>query len=137
MVSRPKGSKAMTQDRYGINVKKWCRKHQTRVEIFLNEEHTTEEMQQELRYHLQKIQFLQHERLVHLIVVFFTIVITLFVLGVVLYLPDTIVASGPIFLGFLILLAFYLAHYFFLENTVQHWYRLYEELLARVNHNTH
>lgn len=121
----------MTQDRYGINIKKWCRQHQTQVEQFISEDHTPEETQQELKYHLQKICFLQHERLVHLIVVFFTIVITLFALGVVLYLPDTIIASGPIFFGFLILLAFYLAHYFFLENTVQHWYRLYEELLDK------
>ena len=31
-------------------------------------------------------------------------------------------------LGLAVLLAFYFAHYFFLENTTQHWYRLAEEL---------
>ncbi|MGN0240364.1 MAG: hypothetical protein ACI4CS_01640 [Candidatus Weimeria sp.] len=119
------------QDRYGINVKKWAKEHQKTVEDFLKEDHTSEETEKMLSYHLRKISFLQHERLVHLIVVFFTIVITLFALAIVLFLPDTLIASGPVFLGFLILLAFYLAHYFFLENTVQHWYRLYEELLEK------
>ncbi len=119
------------QDKYGINIKKWARDHQKVVEDFLKEKHTKEETQKMLAYHLRKISFLQHERLVHLIVVFFTIVITLSALAIVLFLPDTLIASGPIFLGFLILLAFYLAHYFFLENTVQHWYRLYEELLKK------
>lgn len=121
------------KDQFGINVKKWCRAHQKQVEEFLSEEHTREESQAELEYHLQKIKFLQHERIVHLIVVFFTIVITLFAFGVLLFIPDTAAASGPIFAGFLILLFCYLMHYFFLENTVQHWYRLYEELLKKVN----
>ncbi|MDD6550784.1 MAG: hypothetical protein PUF16_03290 [Lachnospiraceae bacterium] len=120
-------------DKYGINVKKWARGHQARVEDFLSSEHSTDEVEKMLGIHLQKLQFLQHERLVHLIVVFFTIVITLFALAVVLFLPDTLLASGPIFLVFLVLLAFYLAHYFFLENTVQHWYRLYERLLDKLN----
>ena len=121
------------EDKYGINVKKWAREHQAKVEDFLSSEHSPDEVKKMLGIHLQKIQFLQHERLVHLIVVFFTIVITLFALGIVLFLPDTLLASGPIFLGFLVLLAFYLAHYFFLENTVQHWYRLYERLLGELN----
>lgn len=121
------------EDKYGINVKKWAREHQAKVEDFLSSEHSPDEVKKMTEYHLQKIQFLQHERLVHLIVVFFTIVITLFALGVVLFLPDTLLASGPIFLGFLVLLAFYLAHYFFLENTVQHWYRLYERLLSKLS----
>lgn len=118
------------EDRYGINVKKWAGEHQAKVEDFLKGEHTPDEVRRMLAFHMRKLQFLQHERLVHLIVVFFTIVITLSALGVVLFLPDTLIASGPIFLGFLVLLAFYLAHYFFLENTVQHWYRLYEKLVS-------
>lgn len=121
------------EDKYGINVKKWAREHQAKVEDFLSSEHSPDEVKKMFGIHLQKIQFLQHERLVHLIVVFFTIVITLFALGVVLFLPDTLLVSGPIFLGFLVLLAFYLAHYFFLENTVQHWYRLYERLLGKLS----
>ncbi|MDY6352886.1 MAG: hypothetical protein SPL57_07590 [Lachnospiraceae bacterium] len=122
----------MRQDKYGINVKKWCREHEKQVEGFLSGDHTAEETKKELSYHLRKLHFLAHERLIHLIVVFFTIVITLCALMVMLFLPETFLASAPIFLGFLILLAFYLAHYFFLENTVQHWYRLYEELLRKI-----
>lgn len=120
------------QDEFGINVRKWCRAHQKQVETFLSEDHTQAETEQELKYHLRKISFLQHERLVHLIVVFFTIVITLFAFGILLFIPETAAASGPIFAGFLILLFCYLMHYFFLENTVQHWYRLYEQLLEKM-----
>lgn len=84
--------------------------------------------QEILSWHMKKLAWLQHERLIHLLVVILTAGITLFALGVTLWLPDFALASGPIFFGFLILLAFYLAHYFFLENTVQHWYRIAEEL---------
>ena len=77
------------------------------------------------------IAFFQHERLVHLIVLFMTVIITLFSLGVTLWLPQFALASGPIFLVFLILLCFYIAHYFFLENTVQHWYRIADDLTSR------
>ena len=36
-----------------------------------------------------------------------------------------------VYLILLVLLIFYLRHYFFLENTVQHWYHIAEELHDR------
>lgn len=116
----------MTQkDTFGINIKKWCKAHETWVCDQLNAGRDPQEI---LLWHMKKIEWLQHERLIHLLVVLLTAGITLFALAVTLWLPDLALASGPIFFGFLILLAFYLAHYFFLENTVQHWYHIAEDL---------
>ncbi len=116
------------EDTFGINVKKWCRAHETWVQNQLNTGRNPEEI---LLWHMKKIEWLQHERLIHLLVVLLTAGITIFALAVTLWLPEFAIVSGPFFIGFLILLAFYLAHYFFLENTVQHWYRIAEELHSK------
>lgn len=75
---------------------------------------------------LIKIQFFQHERLVHLIVTFFTgITAVLFFLGFL------IIESIPLFILFLItLLLFipYIIHYFHLENGTQKLQKLYFEI---------
>ncbi len=72
---------------------------------------------------LIKIKFFEHERLVHLIVTFFTgIAAILFFLGFL------IIESIPLFILFLItLLLFipYIIHYFYLENGTQKLQRLY------------
>ena len=69
------------------------------------------------------IQFFQHERLVHLIVTFFTgIAAILFLLGF-LYFENI-----PLLLLFLITLCLfipYIFHYYYLENGVQKLYELY------------
>ncbi len=74
--------------------------------------------------HLIKIQFFQHERLIHLIVTLFYCVFMLIFLGL-----------GTIFIGFfvigLILMIFvlcYIVHYFRLENGVQYLYKQYDKL---------
>ena len=74
--------------------------------------------------HLIKIQFFQHERLIHLLVTLFYCVFMLIFMGL-----------GVIFIGFfiigLILLIFvlcYIVHYFRLENGVQYLYKQYDML---------
>ena len=52
-----------------------------------------------------------------------------------LLVPSTMPVSLVIYLILLVLLAFYLRHYFFLENTVQHWYRTAEELHERAENS--
>ncbi len=116
------------KDTFGINMKKWCRAHEVWVRDQVGKGRDPQEI---LVIHIKKLEWLQHERLVHLIVLFMTVIITLFSLGVTLWLPQFALASGPIFLVFLILLCFYIAHYFFLENTVQHWYRIADDLTSR------
>lgn len=77
-------------------------------------------------YHLKAIQFVQHERLIHLLVTFFFAFLFLVSIAASLFIP-----SLPYFLLDLILvilLGFYVRHYYRLENTVQHWYDLYKEM---------
>ncbi len=74
--------------------------------------------------HLIKIGFFQHERLIHLIVTCFYAVFTLFFLAVSIITP----IFFPVVLILLIFLAFYVVHYFFLENSVQYLYKQYDKM---------
>ena len=55
----------------------------------------------------------------------------LFTVDLVLLQPELGIVPAVIMLGLAVLLGFYFAHYFFLENTTQRWYRLAEELMKR------
>jgi hypothetical protein len=85
-----------------------------------------------LSLHLEKLRWLQHERLIHLIVVVMTVFIELFLVDLVVLHPDTNPLAAVLMLGFAVLLGFYFWHYFFLENTVQSWYRIAEEMREKV-----
>ena len=78
--------------------------------------------------HLQKLEWLQHERLVHLIVTFMVVLAELFVVDLALLHPELGMLPAVIMLAVAVLLGFYFYHYFFLENTVQRWYRLTDEM---------
>ena len=159
------------KDKYGINMRTWCREHEEQVQNHLLSFRGAREAQASLRasekqpavsdkqpiasgdqfsasgdqlstsdeplltpeellrLHRTKIQYLQHERLVHLIVLVMTVFGELFTVALVLALPETVPYSLIAMYGVLILLAFYFRHYFLLENTVQHWYRLDDEIL--------
>lgn len=80
--------------------------------------------------YLIKINFYQHERLVHLIVT------ALFAIMETIVVAATVI-SGSIGLmilsaAILILLIPYVAHYYFLENTVQKMYLVYDEIISRI-----
>ena len=85
----------------------------------------TEELLEE---HLRMIAWVQHERLVHLIVTVMVVLCELFMVDLVLLHPELGIVPALIMLGLAVLLGFYFWHYFFLENTVQRWYRIAEEL---------
>lgn len=76
--------------------------------------------------HTRLIQYMQHERLIHLLVTL--------AFGFFLLITMTIAFIKPvlqviILIGlFFILLFPYVMHYFFLENTIQAWYRLSDEI---------
>ena len=115
-------------DVFGINMKAYCRAHEQAVQKQLAQGGDLKEL---LRWHEQKITWLQHERLVHLLVTVLTAAFFLFstVLGCTLeWNVGTLLFSGIL----MILLAAYLLHYFRLENTVQHWYRIAEQLHERI-----
>lgn len=77
-------------------------------------------------YHLTQIRFLQHERLVHLLV---TLAFAFFL--VISLIVTWLYPAMPLFMLDILLLVvnlFYILHYYRLENTVQRWYVQYKEL---------
>ena len=83
--------------------------------------------EEDIKKHLIKIGFFQHERLIHLYVTFFyAIMFLLFAaLGLVHYIFYIIT-----FL-LLIFLIFYVIHYFRLENGVQYLYKQYDMMIEK------
>lgn len=115
----------MNKDRFGINMKRWCREH----EAYLAAHEASPEL---LALHLQKLRWLQHERLVHLIVTVMVVLVELFTIALVLLRPGLGLLPLVFMIVLMILLGFYFYHYFFLENTVQHWYILADELRGQL-----
>ena len=115
----------MKSDRFGIDMKRFCREHEARVTAAVETGEATQELLEE---HLRMIAWVQHERLVHLIVTVMVVLCELFTVDLVLLHPELGIVPAVIMLGLVVLLGFYFWHYFFLENTVQRWYRIAEEL---------
>ena len=112
-------------DKFGINIKRYCREHEASLA-------TLPPSPELLALHLEKLQWLQHERLVHLIVLVMTVIAELFAVDLTLLHPETNPLAAIVMLALTVLLAFYFAHYFFLENTVQRWYMLADSLRSRI-----
>lgn len=77
-------------------------------------------------YFKAQIQFLSHERLIHLIVTLFfsllliiSIIISFIYSNILLILLDLIL---------LVLVVFYIVHYYRLENGLQSWYEIYNQI---------
>lgn len=75
---------------------------------------------------LVRIKFYQHERLIHLIVTMTFAVMT--VMSVILVVTSASAVTMILMLLFLGLTTPYVAHYYFLENSVQLLYRLYYKM---------
>ena len=108
----------------------YMKKHEKYINEMLNKNLNNEELNKLLSYHDQQIRWMQHERLVHLIVMLFVCFFTLLIFGFTL-----IKASMPVLLLaviFLILSVAYLIHYFRLENGVQKWYDISNKIRQRL-----
>ena len=79
----------------------------------------------DIKKHLIKIQFFQHERLIHLLVTLFYALIFL----VFLYMCSIHYIFALIAIILLIFLLFYIVHYFRLENGVQYLYKQYDKMI--------
>ena len=86
-------------------------------------EQERENFRQEYLVHLS---FYQHERLVHLLVTILFAVLTFLSIGIAIVgeYPAMYLVTAALF----ILLLPYIRHYYFLENSVQKMYDLYEKL---------
>lgn len=71
-----------------------------------------------------KINWIQHERLIHLLVTITYVIFTLIFMGLAFI---SYIFLIPFFIGIIFLL-FYIPHYFFLEKGVQYLYKLYDKL---------
>lgn len=84
-----------------------------------------------LEYHQKHISFFMHERLIHLIV---TVLFAILTVGcfVAIVCTEQVVLI-PLAILLLVLLIPYIKHYYFLENSTQHLYKLYEEIFYKVH----
>ena len=104
----------------------YMRKHESYVQEMLERKIGGEELKELLAYHDKQIQWMQHERLVNLIVVLFVCSFTLLILGFTMI--NISIPSIILFAIFLILSVAYLIHYYRLENGVQKWYLISNQI---------
>ena len=120
---------SVKKDTFGINMRQYCRDHESTVCRAVLDRSVTSEL---IDLHREKIRILQHERLVHLIVTVMVVFVELFAVNLPLLHPELGIYPALVMLGFAVLLGFYFRHYFFLENTVQRWYRLLDEMESTI-----
>lgn len=107
----------------------YMKKHESYVREVLEKNPDEEKLKELLAYHNWQIQWMQHERLVHLIVMLFVCFFTLLVFGFTVMrssLPSMILLAI-----LLILSVAYLFHYYRLENNVQKWYSISNQIRQR------
>lgn len=81
--------------------------------------------------HLTKIMFYQHERLIHLIVTALFAVMEVICVATLLTSPN--LWSLLLIILIMVLLVPYVGHYYFLENSVQELYLIYDVILSRAD----
>ncbi len=79
-----------------------------------------------MEYHKEHIGFFQHERLIHLIVMFLFAISTVICFIVIAVTKEMMLVV--LALALLVLLVPYIKHYYFLENQTQQLYHDYEKL---------
>jgi len=105
---------------------RYLQDHEAFVRRALEETHERAYWDELAAFHDRQLRFMQHERLIHLLVT-----LTVALLAV---LSIVFVAVQPMLPGFvlaallLVLVSAYLVHYFRLENGVQRWYHLANRL---------
>ena len=96
------------------------------IRAFMAEEHTNDEYRSERVLLLRRIEFYQHERLIHLLV---TLAFAIFfLLSLIMYTLTELVPVMLLVVLFLALLIPYIKHYYFLENSVQELYTIYYKM---------
>jgi len=83
--------------------------------------------------HLVQIQFMQHERFIHLIVTCLFAVLMFICLFASLVTKNIAITVTAVL--FLLPLIPYIAHYYFMENNVQKLYDIYNRIERKINQN--
>lgn len=79
---------------------------------------------------LLKISFFQHERLIHFLVTMLVAIITVILLIAFMLIENIWLLL--LFIVFVCLLIPYILHYYFLENSVQYMYKLYDDVKEKI-----
>jgi len=105
-------------------VNKYMKRHEKLITEFLKGQWDIDFFK---KYHKEQIEIIQHERLIHLLVtLFFGLFFLISVLFAVVFEKLAILSLAAVFL---ILLIPYILHYYRLENGVQKWYNIYNEMI--------
>ena len=105
---------------------RYLRNHEAAVRAAIDAQGAGSELEQVHAYHLRQIAWMQHERMIHLIVTMF---VGLFMVLTILFVTlHPTVPLGVLALVLLGLFSAYIVHYFRLENGVQRWYLLANRL---------
>lgn len=107
----------------------FLKSHEAFMRAELGQSLSPRAMRELAEFHEQQLGYLQHERLVHLIVMLFTGLFMLLSLGFAALHPSP--GSGALALLLLGLLSGYLVHYFRMENGVQRLYEISRMLTLR------
>ena len=86
----------------------------------------TENKEEYLKYLARWIAYIQHERLIHLIVTMSFAIMSMLTI-MMFFQSGTLAILGALFI-FVVTLGFYVRHYFILENKTQYLYDLYDKI---------
>lgn len=104
----------------------YMNRHEQYVNEMLRKDLSRDEQQELLAYHDKQIQWMQHERMAHLVTMLFVCLFFLLCFGftmVILSLPYILLSAI-----LMILSVAYIIHYYRLENGVQRWYALSNQI---------
>ncbi len=104
----------------------YMKKHESYIKKVLEKKLNEQELRELLAYHDKQIQWMQHERLIHLIVMLFICFFTLIIFGFAVI--QTSLLSIILFVILLVLSFAYIVHYYRLENSVQKWYLISNQI---------
>jgi hypothetical protein len=109
-----------------VNIEKYMKEHEAYVVQKLVSEQEGTDWDGLKEKHRRVTADMQHERLIHLMVTLSFGVFLLVAVAIASVRPT--IAVGVLAGLFLIMLIPYVAHYFFLENRIQRWYRLMDDI---------
>ena len=114
-------------------MEKRIREYETYIKNEIKKGKNREEL---FKLHSEMVRDFQHERLVHLIVMFFFVAATILLLCITFFLElfgtissGTVFALGALDLLMTIVSGAYVKHYYFLENHIQGLYDYFEKMI--------
>ncbi|KQC07442.1 MAG: hypothetical protein APR62_00485 [Smithella sp. SDB] len=108
----------------------YMKKHERYVNKMLGKKLDDENLKDLLAYHDKQIQWIQHERLVHLIVTLFVCLFALLSFG---FTVNKFSTSFVILSALLLILSLaYIIHYYRIENGVQKWYVISNQIRQKL-----